>query len=125
MQDLTVKREGRLVFRDRFCWHGPWDQTTATWHFGAADAFGSLFTTLAMTAGEPLESDTLRRASFQTAERHTCLRWLGPVEAVTTALTRQALNFAAAAEGRSRPWLLDTHDLGPNHWFAQQHGQKA
>src|SRR5581483_11827724 len=44
IQDLAVRREGRLVFRDRFCWQGPWNRATATWHAGAA-ACGSLFVT--------------------------------------------------------------------------------
>ena len=34
VQELTVRRAGRLVYRDRFCWRGPWDEETAAWHFG-------------------------------------------------------------------------------------------
>src|SRR5438128_7838172 len=43
IQDLSIQREGQLIFRDRFCWSGPWDQDTARWHFGSALACGSLF----------------------------------------------------------------------------------
>jgi urease accessory protein len=119
IQDLTVRRTGRLVFRDRFCWEGPWDDRAAAWHFGGADAYGTLFATM----GSQLEikPDENNGACFQTAEKHTCLRWLGPVQDVTAALTRQALTLAARAEGRTEPWLLAAHDLAPNHWFTQ-HG---
>jgi urease accessory protein len=32
VQDLTVRREGELVYRDRFCWRGPWDESTGLRH---------------------------------------------------------------------------------------------
>jgi urease accessory protein len=126
VQDFNVRRNGKLVFRDRFCWRGPWDQATAAWHFGPADCYGSLFTTL----GEQ-KSDGERRgvslpvtqgsfASFQTAENNSCLRWLGPVQWVTESLTRCALSLAGQTAGGGEPWLLASHDLGPNHWFLSQ-----
>jgi urease accessory protein len=118
IQDLTVRRTGVLVFRDRFCWQGPWDEETAAWHFGGADAYGSLFSTLATEQEEDQAAPHVRRASFRTAALHTCLRWLGPVQAVTKEVTRLALTLAARAESRTEPWLLATHDLGPNHWFS-------
>jgi urease accessory protein len=122
IQDLTVYQAGRLVFRDRFCWQGPWDDATAAWHFGGADAFGSLFSTVAERAadGPTVEAHAApeKLASFQTAEKHMCLRWLGPVQSVIAALTRRALTLAADAEGRKDPWLLAAHDLAPNHWFS-------
>jgi urease accessory protein len=122
MQDLTVYQAGRLVFRDRFCWQGPWDEATAAWHFGGADAYGSLFSTVteAPKEGTTIETDDTSKklASFQTAEGHMCLRWLGPVQSVTAALTRRALTLAANLEGGKDPWLLAAHDLAPNHWFS-------
>jgi len=45
IQDFTVYREGRLVFRDRFVWRGPWDEKQAAWHFASQPACGSLFVT--------------------------------------------------------------------------------
>jgi urease accessory protein len=129
IQDLTVRRGGRLIFRDRFCWQGPWDETTAAWHFGGADAYGSLFSTVELgVAGDEwrkAESEEvasvgiIRQASFQTADKHSCVRWLGAAQSVTAALTRRALTLAAQADGQSEPWLLASHDLGPNHWFSQ------
>jgi urease accessory protein len=128
IQDLTISQAGRLIFRDRFAWHGPWDDGTAAWHFGGADAYGSLFTTVELPQREAPEDETstdkaLGQAIFKTSAQHTCLRWLGPVQAVAAAMTRQAFALAARADKQSAPWLLATHDLAPNHWFADQFGQ--
>jgi urease accessory protein len=120
VQDLKVRRNGRLVFRDRFCWRGPWDQETAAWHFGPADCYGSLFTTVGERNDVSLPVTQGSFASFQTAEDNSCIRWLGPVQWVTESLTRWALTLAGQASGSSEPWLLASHDLGPNHWFSSQ-----
>jgi urease accessory protein len=40
VQEFHVRRGGRLVFRDRFAWRGPWDEATAAWHFGGNSAWG-------------------------------------------------------------------------------------
>ena len=127
IQDLTVRRTGRLIFRDRFCWQGPWDEATAQWHFGGRDAYGSLFSTVAdgqvtlskevAAEDQPLEA-AIRQATFQTAEKNTCRRWLGAAEAVTAAISRRALTLAAEAEGETGPWFLASHELAPNHWFS-------
>jgi urease accessory protein len=115
VQDMTVRREGRLIYRDRFSWRGPWDGETADWHFGGQDAFGSLFTTV-----QPAElpETKLRRAVFTTAQRDTCVRWLGTVQPVTTELARLALTIAARAGGMDSPWLVGAHALAPTHWFS-------
>ena len=125
VQDFAVRRAGRLMFREHFCWQGPWDAATAAWHFSDADAYGTLFTTVDTRDDTDARLGVnpalpLRHASFRTAEKHTCLRWLGPAQAVIAALTRAALTLAAQAEGQSDPWLLATHELAPNHWFSSQ-----
>ena len=39
VQDLVVQRDGCLIFRDRFCWQGPWNEVTPrAWHFGTRTA---------------------------------------------------------------------------------------
>jgi urease accessory protein len=119
VQELTVHRGGQLIFRDRFSWRGPWDAATAAWHFRDADAYGSLFSTVNQPKGQGDGEDKTGPACFATAEQHTCLRWLGPVQDVTAALARRALTLAALAEGHAEPWLLAGHDLAPNHWFSQ------
>lgn len=122
VQDMTVRREGRLVYRDRFRWDGPWDDESAAWHFGGADCCGSLYSTVpvpeVLTSVDPKDSD-LRRATLATATNDTVLRWSGPVEAVTAAVTRAALTLAAHAENKQGAWLLDSNNLAPNHWFTQ------
>ncbi len=119
VQDLAVRRAGRLVYRDRFCWRGPWDEETAAWHFGGAAACGSLFVTGAIPEGEP-GAAAARVAWFPTAFGDTCLRWQGTSEAVTGAVVHAALGAAAGLAGGTpeRPWLLATNHLAPNHWFS-------
>src|SRR5207249_1974102 len=45
IQEVSVRRTGALVYRDRFCWRGPWSRSDAAWHFGDAPACGSCFET--------------------------------------------------------------------------------
>jgi urease accessory protein len=115
VQELTVRRQGRLAFRDRFCWRGPWDEATATWHFGDGLACGSLFATGTIAEGL-VESQT---AWFPTAAGDTCLRWCGSSEAVTSAVVQAALRLAPSCRRGSSavPWLSPT-DLAPAHWFS-------
>jgi urease accessory protein len=160
IQDLTVKRQGKLVFRDRFCWRGPWDDQTAAWHFGLRrpgkpeeiddslssrlphSACGSLFVTESVEESCLPSCDDLEWGLFPTAERDTCIRFLGSSDKVTKALVRTALGaggmLSAAATRRQdlsappgaaesmahragppaeEPWLWASHDLAPNHWF--------
>ena len=117
VQDLTVRREGRLVFRDRFCWQGPWDRATAAWHFGDGTACGSLFVTGAVE--EPLT------ARFRRCEHRSQPRRETPASLVRPGGGRHRLRGGCSAPcgvrpGRRRPataWLLPNHDLAPNHWF--------
>jgi urease accessory protein len=119
VQDLSARRDGSLVYRDRFAWHGPWEGTTARWHFGSSLACGSLFVTGGdaerLRAGLPDAAGT----PFLTAANDLVLRWQGRPERVTAAVVRAALAAASLlANGESTtPWLLPGHDLAPNHWF--------
>jgi len=128
-----VRRAGRLVFRDRFCWRGPWDRATAAWHFGEGPAGGSLFVTgLLPTSGERQTADEptlsggfrpplakLEQAILPTADNDTCLRCLGSSEQVTACVVSAALQAAArlADPVAVEPWLSN-QDLAPNHWFS-------
>jgi urease accessory protein len=122
IQELTVRRDDELVFRDRFCWSGPWDAPTAAWHFGASPACGSLFAT------GPVQENTLHAngssamAHFPTAWGDTCLRWSGSSESVTACVVRSAMSLACRLAGGTsgRAWLLPGHDLAPNHWFSRK-----
>src|SRR5262249_7873357 len=95
IQDLSIQREGQLIFRDRFCWSGPGARDTARWHFGDALACGSLFVTGVLDE-QLLPRSTLRESgSGATAWGDTCTRWCGPSEAVTACVVNTALRAAA------------------------------
>jgi urease accessory protein len=127
VQDLLIHRQGRLVFRDRFCWRGPWDADTAAWHFGGALACGSLFVTGTMDAARVEMVGGLEGAVFPTAEGDTCLRWCGPPEQVTGAVVHGALRCGSVLGGcgGSQPWLLGEGVLAPNHWFHSSDGSEG
>jgi urease accessory protein len=108
VQDMTVRRAGQLIFRDRFCWRGPWDESTVAWHFGDPPSCGTLFVTGRF---EPEEGV----AAFTTASGDTCLRWCGESETVIDRLVKSA--FRAAAIHHGREWIAP-NDLAPNHWFS-------
>jgi urease accessory protein len=115
VQDLSVRREGVLIYRDRFCWRGPWEEETARWHFGGAPACAMLFATGTLPDIQAVDSSAVDGATFSTAFGDTGIRCHGEAEAVTTSVVRTALH-AAAGLGETR-WLSG-HDLGPSHWFS-------
>jgi urease accessory protein len=119
VQELTVRREGRLVFRDRFCWRGPWSEVTAAWHFGGGQACGSLFVTGPIGENPCAKSSEAQASPFPTAAGDTCIRWCGSAEAVTAAVVRAALALAPSRQETEAalPWL-PAADLAPAHWFS-------
>lgn len=119
IQDLTVRRQDCLVFRDRFCWQGPWDRATAAWHFGTGPACGSLFATGPVPEQSLHTEASTAQALFRTAWGDTCVRWSGSSENVTAVVVRSALRLAAGLAGNpaDKSWLLPGHELAPNHWF--------
>jgi urease accessory protein len=120
VQDLEVRRSGRLVYRDRFRWDGPWDAEEAGWYFGGALASGSLFVGGAMPESLPEAGPDVRRAISRLESGDSCVRWCGPPAGVTAELVDTALRVAAGWTGGdgARPWLLSSSDLAPNHWFS-------
>ena len=121
VQELLVKRGGQLVYRDRFCWRGPWKETVAAWHFGGHNAVGSLFA----TGGESLETleqnAQSKSAILHTASGDSIRRWAGASEMVIRDVGEYALRLAAHFAGNpasaNTPWLIAGHRLGPTHWF--------
>ena len=81
IQELTVHRKGRLNFRDRFCWNGPWDTATAAWHFGGGSACGSVFVSAKLGQEICAWEPDCRSAIFTTDSGDTCLRFCGDSEA--------------------------------------------
>ncbi|WZO97402.1 urease accessory protein UreD [Isosphaeraceae bacterium EP7] len=126
VQDFQAHRGGSLVYRDRFRWDGPWNADETGWHVGGFLATGSLF-----IAG-PVPEDfpgtetgpDLRRSLFRLESGEACMRWCGHPSAVTADLVRTALRLAAiwTVGPDARPWLLDSTDLAPNHWFSRPQG---
>jgi urease accessory protein len=119
IQELRVRRAGQLVYRDRFCWRGPWDADTAEWHFGGAPACGSVFVTGPLSAACCTQAGAGGGSFFPTGAGDTCLRWCGSSEDVTAGVVGSALSAGASLGGEpeSKPWLLSGHGLAPNHWF--------
>jgi len=120
VQDFEVRREGRLIYRDRFCWDGPWTDEDARWYWGGALACGSLFVAGPVPDTFPEPGPDFRRSVFPLEADAHCIRWCGDPNAVTADLVRIALQLAGSATSGpgAPPWLLTSTDLAPNHWFS-------
>jgi urease accessory protein len=120
VQDFEVRRGGQLLYRDRFCWEGPWTDDEAAWFFGGHLAAGSLFVTGQIPEVPPLNTTLLRRSVFPLGSEDHCIRWCGDPSAVSTDLTHVALGLAGTWTGGvgAAPWLIDSSNLAPNHWFS-------
>jgi urease accessory protein len=124
VQDFEVRREGKLVYRDRYRWDGPWTEEDVRWYWGGELACGSLVMVgpefEALGESLPKAEGAVRRSLFQLDTGAVCLRWCGNPTAVTIDLVRVALSLAARFRGgpAACPWLLGSHALAPNHWFS-------
>lgn len=119
VQEMVVRREGQLAYRDRFAWHGPWDTQSAASHFAGQPAVGSLFVTGSIPADLPVPVENARAANFSTYAGDTCCRFVGSSSNVVRAVSQNSLHLAALlTSGSSKvPWLLDGHHLAKVHWF--------
>jgi urease accessory protein len=120
VQDLEVRRAGRLVYRDRFRWDGPWAPDEVEWYFGGHLAAGSLFVGGPLPEALPEANPAVRRSVFRLDTGESCLRWCGHPSAVTDDLVLTALRLAACwtVGPDAPPWLLASGSLAPNHWFS-------
>jgi len=120
VQDFEARRAGRLVYRDRFRWDGPWSPEDANWFFGGALASGSLFIAGPVPEALADAAPALRRSLFRLDSGENCIRWCGHPTAVTADLVQTALGLAAQWTGGpgAPPWLLASSGLSPNHWFS-------
>lgn len=124
IQETHVRRHGRLVYRDRFHWQGPWDAEAIDWHFGPHLACGSLFVTGSIDENRlgisPECTGQIERAVMPLGSGDTSIRCLGSPAAVTRAVVKTALYLAAGwtANSNGQPWLLSSDGLAKNHWFS-------
>ena len=102
VQDFEVRRAGRLVYRDRFRWDGPWTPEDADWYFGGALASASLFVAGPMPESLPEAGPTLRRSVFRLDTGESCMRWCGHPAAVTADLVHTALQPGRELDRRAR-----------------------
>jgi urease accessory protein len=121
VQDFEVRRVGRLVYRDRFRWDGPWTPEDAAWYFGDALASASLFIAGPMPESLPDAGPFLRRSLFRLDSGESCMRWCGQPAAVTEDLVKTAFRVAGHWTGGNQgsSWFHDSIDLAPNHWFSR------
>ncbi len=117
IQHLEVRRAGRLVYRERFDWRGPWSDAERSWHFGEDRAAASLFVSGRLGPTTAPADKRLARAVFPLTSGDTCVRMTGAPPEVTRAACQLAFTQAGSWSG-SRPWLLADHNLAPNHWFS-------
>ena len=120
IQDFAVCREGRLVYRERFRWDGPWSPEKVQWYLGGHLASASLFVAGPLPEKLPKVSEGTNRAVFRLDTGESCIRWCGHPGVVTADLVLTAMTLAACwtkGEG-SAPWLIHSTELAPNHWFS-------
>ncbi len=119
VQDFEVRKQGRLVYRDRFRWDGPWNPRQVEWHFGRHLATASLFVGGPTPMDLPAANSAVQRSCFPLEADVSCLRWCGPPAEVTADLTQVAFHIAAGwtSGNAARPWF-SSNDLAPNHWFS-------
>ncbi len=124
VQDFEVRRSGRLIYRDRFRWDGPWSPEDIDWYFGGELAAASLYAAGPLPERLAGPAAGLRQATFPLDTGGFCVRWCGHPSAVTWAMVRTALQVAADWTGGpgSTPWLLESSALAPNHWFSTPPG---
>jgi urease accessory protein len=126
VQELRVRRDGRLVFHERFAWSGPWDEDEIRWHFDDAEAAASLFVSGAVDPGDLPDVPGGETALQPTAAGDTCVRIVGrDAERVIAAAARLALTAAARLAGDPAPWMIDATYLSDNHWFSPPPGPVA
>ena len=96
VQDLEVRRAGRLVYRDRFRWDGPWTADEAEWYFGGALASASLFVAGPVPEVLPEAGPALRRSVFRLDIRRELHPMVRHPAAVTADLVHIAMRLAAS-----------------------------
>lgn len=125
VQDLSIRRADKLIFRDRFSWRGPWDDRQRSWHLGGNLASASLFATEWNCTISETEGKLVERAVLSLASGDTCVRACGEPELVLHDCVDLALSCAGKwSSVPPVPWLR-SNNFGPNHWFSAPPGDQA
>ena len=124
VQDFEVRRAGRLVYRDRFRWDGPWTPEEADWYFGGSPGLRQPVRGRAdcrsilpeATAG--VRSGRLP-ARFR-ATLHAMVRAARPTVTADLVRCRDASGRSNLDRGlrAPRPGFWNRPSLAPNHWFS-------
>jgi urease accessory protein len=124
VQDFEARRDGQLVYRDRFRWDGPWSTEEADWFLGGSLATASLFIAGPVPEALPEGNPAFRRAIFRLDSGDSCVRWCGNPAAVSADLVHVALSLAASwtIGPGAPPWLIASNELASNHWFSTPPG---
>ena len=123
VQDMEVRRDGALVYRDRFPWEGPWDTATAAWHLGHGPATGStsLFVTGPVDACSTEEPGCPIRRGLTAClgrHRHPFVRPRRGPEQRRRAHRIATRRLCGRTTPRSPTRPLSLNNLGPTHWFS-------
>jgi urease accessory protein len=115
IQDMQVHRNGKLVYRDRFHWHGPWNESNASWHFGHQPAAGTVYYS-GPSHHLPTPPETeVATAILTTAGGDTCFRCTGSSESIVRQVAATSLQIASTCINQAEKSLLQ--HFGRTHWF--------
>src|SRR5207247_2134800 len=111
IQEIEVRREGALAYRDRFHWQGPWHDEAIAWHLGGHLACGQVFVT--GSVGEREATTPVDMALMPLHSGDTCIRFCGSPAHVMQAVVTASLGLAGYWSGgpEAVPWLLATDGL--------------
>lgn len=121
VQHLEIRRDGDLVFRDRFHWTGPWDADAIAWHMGGnpVNGAGGIFATGDISALFPEKTGPAHSALMRTAAGDSVIRTCGLPSEILVQTVEDCLRIAAGwtPEAELSHWLVTKNHLGPSHWF--------
>lgn len=118
VQEMEIRREGQLIYRERFHWQGPWTEDQTAWFCGGKRAVGNLFAT--GTVGKPgaAPPEIGDRAIVPLASGDTVIRWCSTPRKTTEQLVEAALCLASGSSSEQGRWLRTSCNFAPNHWFS-------
>jgi urease accessory protein len=117
VQEMEVWREGELIYRERFHWHGPWVKDQIAWFCGDNRATGSLFVTGNIDESAVSAARNCDEAILHLPDGDSVVRCCAAPETVTCRLVETALMLASRRIADEAGRWLSSNNLAPNHWF--------